>query len=1185
MQLKEIVKIDNRFQKSVNLQLDLGDMKKVENYIPTRSSLSILKRYLENLQHGNGENATILIGPYGKGKSHLLLVLLALLEGKQKELLDVVNRIKKVDKATGNAIKEIWKEKKCYLPVLVSAGGRDLNQSFLFALQEALKRKHLSELIPDSNYSEAVKIIENWNTEYPEVYEKLEQLLQEKKITVRDLKKRLGNMEEHALRIFEACYPKLTAGSVFAPFVQMDALRAYQEINHQLVEHHGYAGMIIIFDEFSKYMEGHAKEKFAIDMKTLQDMCELANSMENQSMSVILVAHKSIHEYEKGIDKVVKNAFRGVEGRLKEVPFVVTAQNSYELIADSIQKKEPKFLEEFSKLEQEKCIREMIDISYRMPCFGSLFGKKEDYENVVVRGCFPLTPLCAYALLHISEKVAQNERSIFTFLTSREQGSLPRIMGKDKQVWIGIDAIYDYFKPLFKESNDQPQIHNEWLKADYALRKASDAKEKSVIKAISIIQMLRREEELPATDESIRASIGMEETVYRETIQQLCEKQIVIYRSSRGIYAFKNNVGLDIEKEIAKEIKKQSEHFPICEYLNKISELEYVLPKQYNQKQCMTRYFDYEYMMQETFLQMQTTEYLFQEQFSDGKILALVCLDKIQEEEIIEKCRLFDNRIVVVVPDKIFSQVPNLRRLAAIESLQGQPQFIEENIVLQQELELYAEDIIFEINATLEEDFAPGNGTCRAIYEKGTVCRFDSSKDFNRSLSEICERYYGFAPKVNHELLNIQNVVGQYLRARNKVVTAILKEEAEQYATGTAPECMVYRATFIRTGIVGNQFEKDSGCSRILTEIEGFFERCSGERHRFSELYELLQGENYGVRKGILPLFIAQKLTLMEGTPVIYLKNKELEINAETLNRVNDFPQDYDLYVEEEGAKKEQYLRTLEMIWQMKAQVLFKKSIRWAKLVEEMQKWYRSLPQYTMTTKNFESEQLNQVVSFRNLLKRAEINPREALFERIPLIMETEELQEAAEKIKKLKKEMDVALFKMQKEATTVIRRTYGAQESESLKACLVFWYQQQEQEAKNYILSTSAMNFLGYIKNLSTNDEIEIVSQISKKILDIYIEDWKDETLEQFQKELQDIKDKVEGARKNPEEEGAKTIILKDGKGKQIQKNFSVDMERNSTSSYLKNMIDEALEEFEDTLETNQKVAVLVDALERLLQ
>lgn len=1185
MQVKELVKIDNRFQKSVNLQLDIGDMKKVESYIPTRSSLVILKRYLENLQVNNGENATILIGPYGKGKSHLLLVLLALLEGKQKKLERVVERIEAVEKQTGQLIKELWKKKKPYLPVLVSAGRRDLNQTFIFALQEALKRRNLTELVPQSNYSEAAKIIEKWQREYPAVYEELERLLRGEKQTVEDLKRQLENMEEQSLKTFEACYPKLTAGSVFAPLVQMDSLRVYQEISRQLEERYGYAGMVIVFDEFSKYMEGHEKENFSRDMKTLQDMCELANHAENQGISLILVAHKSIHEYEKGIDKSVKNAFRGVEGRLKEIPFVVTAQNSYELIADSIQKREPVFTEEFEILRKEKVVQEMIDISYELPCFSYLFSKKEEYESVVVRGCFPLTPLCAYALLHISEKIAQNERSIFTFLTSKEQGSLSRAMGKEQQIFVGIDAIYDYFKPLFKESNDQPQIHNEWLKADYALHKVTGMEEKQVIKAISVIQMLRREEELPVTDEAIQAALGMEKVLYQKTMQQLCKQQIVIYRSSRGVYAFKNNVGIDIEKEIKKEIKKQSEYFPICEFLKTVSELEYVLPKQYNQKQCMTRYFRYEYMLQETFLQMQTTDYLFEEQFSDGKILALICMKEVREKEIIEKCRQFDNRIVVVIPDREFSQLPNLRRLAAIESLKNQPDFIEENVVLQQELELYAEDVAFEINAVLEEDFVPGNGRCQVLSEKEIIERFHSNVMFNRRLSDICDNYYEFSPKVNHELLNIQHVAGQYLRARNKVVAAILEENAEQFEVGTAPECMVYRAAFIRTGVIGKQFKLDKGCNRVLKEIENFFSKCSGERHKFTELYQLLQGKDYGVRKGILPLFIAQQLTMMEGTPVIYVKNKELEINEETLNRVNEFPEEYELYAEIEGAKKDQYLKELEKIWHIKDTVHFRKSARWSGILAEMQKWYRSLPQYTMTTKNFKMEELQRIIPLRNLLKRVEVNPREALFEKIPEIMGKSELVEVAKALGLVKKELDNALPGLQKQVADSIRKMYGVQEETSLKASLVDWYQQWGIKAKDSILNTSAMNFMGYVEQLSTNDEMEIVSHISKKVLDIYIEDWKDETIGEFERELEKIKDKVEKVGQGSKEEGAKVIILKDGTGKQIKKSFGTEVEEDSTSNYLKNMIDEALEEFGSTLETNQKVAVLVNALEKLLQ
>lgn len=69
--MKNFVNVDTRFQKSINLTLDTGDMALVNRYIPTRSSVSILKQYLTNIVRGQGEHATILIGPYGKGKSHL----------------------------------------------------------------------------------------------------------------------------------------------------------------------------------------------------------------------------------------------------------------------------------------------------------------------------------------------------------------------------------------------------------------------------------------------------------------------------------------------------------------------------------------------------------------------------------------------------------------------------------------------------------------------------------------------------------------------------------------------------------------------------------------------------------------------------------------------------------------------------------------------------------------------------------------------------------------------------------------------------------------------------------------------------------------------------------------------------------------------------------------------------------
>lgn len=66
------------------------------------------------------------------------------------------------------------------------------------------------------------------------------------------------------------------------------------------------------------------------------------------------------------------------------------------------------------------------------------------------------------------------------------------------------------FKSMFRETEDVPMIHSEWLKAEYALGKAETEDEKAVIKAIAVIRMLHREDELPAQDQAICLALGMD---------------------------------------------------------------------------------------------------------------------------------------------------------------------------------------------------------------------------------------------------------------------------------------------------------------------------------------------------------------------------------------------------------------------------------------------------------------------------------------------------------------------------------------------------------------------------------------------------------------------------------------------------------------------------------------------------
>ena len=68
--LRDIIKFNNSFKSAINLYLSLNKAEKIEGYMPTKSSIAFMSQYIDAIIE-NKEQATLLIGPYGKGKSHL----------------------------------------------------------------------------------------------------------------------------------------------------------------------------------------------------------------------------------------------------------------------------------------------------------------------------------------------------------------------------------------------------------------------------------------------------------------------------------------------------------------------------------------------------------------------------------------------------------------------------------------------------------------------------------------------------------------------------------------------------------------------------------------------------------------------------------------------------------------------------------------------------------------------------------------------------------------------------------------------------------------------------------------------------------------------------------------------------------------------------------------------------------
>lgn len=1206
--LTDFIDINKSFQKSINMRLDYNQFEKINSYIPTRASVQVLKEYLKEFAGQKGVKSSILIGPYGKGKSHLLLVLLALLSrenqtqerrGKNRCLGKIIEKIKQVEEETGAAGERLLQQNKYYLPVLINGGQSDLNKSFLFALKEGLERDGLSGVAPDTYFDEAIKVIEQWRNSYPDTYSRFCFYLKEKKKTSEEFIKELEQYNEVSLQYFQKIYPKLTAGSKFEPMVQMDVITLYQSVNDTICKEYGYSGMVIIFDEFSKFVEGYPKERFSAAMEVLQNLCELANHSKRQELHVVLVAHKAMKEYKNSLPKQVINAYEGVEGRISEIYFTTSLKNSYELIQQVIKKEKTLFESEISQKEEFLAFQKA---SYALPCFKGIF-KWEEFFEVVGKGCYPLTPVAAYLLLKISEIAVQNERTVFTFLANDEPHSLCEfIKQQEHSCFLSAAVVYDYFGNVLKSDSTNRMLHNEWLKAEYALSGERTKEERVVIKTIALLQMVGKYDDMFATNEVIRLGAGLSETEFEKAVERLKEQQILLFRSKTQTYAFKNNIGVDVEREIAQVALTKFNRINICQELQKFSELEYELPKRYNQKYTMTRYFHYHYMTVQGFLELADTNYLFEDKFADGKIIALVKDQKVEKEKIIEHLKeLQDERVVVIYPKQSFLLTDILRKILSIHYLKHSSEFMEENKALEQELNLYEEDLLFELNAQLEQYYLPLHGLCCVLhgnknYPGEEFVQKKSDSKYNQLLSTIFENYYSDAPKINNELINKRVLTAQIKKARHQIIKRLLaKEDCTNYLKGTNPESTIFRSVFVHTGVVrilekeNEEYNLENGVQGLLQEMDAFIQRSAGEKHCFIELYNTLLGKKIGVRKGVLPLYLAYSISKWNDMPVISLGEREVALDATILENINQTPEEYYLFMEKDTVEKEQYLSGLEVLFCVeKENNTSQYNVNRLKVLsDKVYRWFCSLPQCSKTYSLDDAVECEKrgIGVFRRAFSKMERNPKEIFFETLPQAFETKTYRELLMQICKIKEQSEGYVMELKNQAVQITREEFRIKEEQDLILSLKSWCAVHSDTKKSFVHSKTIEGFLGMIQNLSTHDEFVIVEKISKQLLDLFIEDWKENGIQQYSNALSKVRTELEQlADENVQTDDVQKIIFTNSKGREVKKYFQIE-EEDVTSTFLQNEMESALEEYGDALETNQKISVMVRMIEKLLE
>jgi hypothetical protein len=1193
------------FQTAVNIAYDLNNDSKVRGFIPTQSSLDIIEDILLSTATSATQRARILIGAYGRGKSHIILVLLSLLAGKDKSLFDaLLAKMKKNNPSLYEYATGYLESDRRLLPVVIRGSSTSLSSSFLGALQTTLRDEGMIEVMPETHFKSAVKTIEGWKESFPETYK---QLVASLPCPIEEFVLSLKEYGVPEYEQFSAIYPKLTSGSAFNPFVGFDIVELFESVAAG-VRSRGYDGLFVVYDEFSKYLESSIANATISDIKLLQDFAEKCDRSGALQMHLLLICHKDIANYiDENLPKERVDGWRGVSGRFKHVHLHNNYAQMYEIISEVIKKNEG-FWGRYKKDKK----KQFDDLVSRFTANKLLDDNNGNEVTYAVFGCYPLHPISTFILPRLSEKVAQNERTLFTFLSSDDRHTLSSFLASAKEEFplLTPDYLYDYFEPLLRKEPYTSEAHKIYKLASNVLQKVDEnSLGAKILKTIALIYLVEQFEKLPPMvniicDAFIDSVSNIK--VINGALSELIEKDCIVYlKRSNNHLKIKESSGVDIPNEITRFIENNKATLRAKDILNRSFFDSYMYPTRYNDEVEITRYFDFTFIDSDDFFDVDNWENRISDIEADGVVYAIIPSSEPEIEKIkkaLTKSVRGTDRIVFIVPNSYYDIGKIAFEYEAIKTLRAS---VEDDDLLGDEYDIYLDDLTDVLGSYINTYSRPENGGA-TYFHNGKKCAINRRSQLSEKLSAICETKFHRTPIINNESINKNTLPTQAINSRTKLLSGLLGAELlpNLGLTGTGQDVSMMRSTLVQTGILVNcdtapylNLEPDNANLRaMLRAIQEFFHNAGNNGGSpFSALYDrlTLPEHGFGLKRGIIPIYVAAALRQDRQNLVVKCGQSEVRITPDLLNEINESPKDYSVILDDWNEDKAAYISGLEQLFSEQASDREKAYNRFSYVLLAMNRWYMNLPKYAkeLGKKYLGNGKFEDISArrkkFINSLKQFEGNPREYLLEKVFNILgKSEVLENVLPLIHEIKEERDSAVPSLIKTLACDVKALFASDSKRiSLASAVKDWYESLSENTLQHLFPSAEDRILNLLATV-TNDESAFIQRLGKAMTSLRIEDWSADTIKSFLQGIQTFKETVDEYEKTEADGEAALadhykISFADEDGNEITKTFG-KAEYSKKAKLLLHDLASAIEEMGESISEQEKRQVLMDLLQK---
>jgi hypothetical protein len=916
LQLSELITVAPRFTRAINLERDAATPGAIDGYTVTITAREFLGRLAQSLIAPAGHRAWTLTGPYGSGKSAFALYLANLFSPSANPGNKLARSILKEQQPEmfhllfgGGAKARVNKEGFC--PILISGAPEPLLGALLRACYRDLRPFYATSGRPPAALKE--------------------------------------------LEIYRDAYLKDRSA-----VSQSDVVEALVRVIQHLQESGKARGVLLVIDELGKFLEYGARDPENGDIYVLQQLAEATARFNPTGFLLVTILHQSFERYAADLRPSVREEWAKVQGRFEDAAFQEPPEQLFNLISSAIKHTKHKAIQ---ALKEQA--REQAEEAIKLKLLPRGMSKAEFIE--AAEHCAPLHPVTVLALVRLSRKFGQNQRSLFSFLNSREPHGFANFLqqefSEDYTPCFTLPELYDYVAEALGSGIGVGEGATRWAEVQSSLDKAAQSPpdEIALIKAVGLMSAVGAYGGLKPSREVLQFAVAMAARSFQNAHRSLLQNSLIVERKHSGTIALWEGSDIDVEERLREADRRVAEGASLAQKVNQLWSPRPLVAKRHSFQTGTLRYFSVRFSDVASFsksLEVPTD--------ADGLLLYCLPSNKTDFENLVELAQSSKVReqleVLIAIPREVNALREAIRELELLQWVRNNTPALQGDAVARRELRSRLAAVEDRIGIESQRLFSPNGQTGHNTFwfHHGIRQEMPSARTLANFLSEICREVYPATPVLRNELVNRRHLSTAAAAARRNLIEAMIKNGGEERLgfVGTPPEIAIYASILEHTNIhrleeTGYTFGEprgDDGLIAVWHGIKDFFKHCELQRHSVRELFDLLQRPPYGLKMGVVPILFCAAASAYDTEIAFYEGGAFVpEVTAEVYDRLIRSPEKFELRrYRVEGVRRE--------VFRLMAQLFGKEgepnSDHLVTILKPLYRFFNRLPQYTKQTKN-----------------------------------------------------------------------------------------------------------------------------------------------------------------------------------------------------------------------------------------